>query len=116
MLRWDPERFEAKDLPDIDAILGVLHPGPETLRHLLCENPFRYAKASGPLTVATDAIESNTRSFLSRHLPSVSYESIVAEANHRFANQMQRANLKLEPINDVDLRTKITPVVDLDLG
>lgn len=115
MLRWDTERFEAKDMPDIDAIIEALHPGSETLRALLCENPFRYAKASGPLSIATDAVESNTRFFLSRHLPSVSYESIIVEASQKFAKQMQRANLSLTPLNDVDLRTKITPV-DMGMG
>ncbi len=115
MLRWDTERFEAKDMPDIDAIIEALHPSSETLRGMLCENPFRYAKASGPLAIATDAIESNTRLFLSRHLPSVSYESILVEASQKFAKKMERANLSLTPLNDVDLRTKITPV-DMGMG
>jgi len=115
MLRWDSERFEQKDMPDIDAIIAVLHPSSETLRAMLCENPFRYAKASGPLAIATDAIEANTRRFLSRHLSNVSYESILIEAHERFAKKIVRSNLSIAPLTDVDLRTKITPV-DLDMG
>ncbi len=105
MLRWDME--------DIDEIIRVLNPGIDTIRNLLCENPFRYVQATGPLSVATEALESNTRTFLARHLPGISYEAIVRESNQKYAKQMQRANLNITRVNDVDLRTKITPV---DLG
>lgn len=115
MLRWDTERFAEKDIADIGEIIAAIKPSTETLRGLLCENPFRYAKAVGPLAVATNAIETNTRLFLNHHLPNVSYESIVAEANERFAMKLERANLSITPVTDVDLRTKITPV-DMDMG
>ena len=115
MLRWDLDRFATKDLQDIDEIIRVLNPGIDTIRNLLCENPFRYVQAAGPLSVATEALDSNTRTFLARHLPGISYEAIVREANQNYAKQMQRANLNITRVNDVDLRTKITPV-NLGMG
>ncbi len=110
MLRWDSVRFEEKDIVDIDEIVKVLNPSIDTIRTLLCENPFRYAQASGPLSVASEAIERNTRLFLERHLPGNSYEAIVREANIRFSKKLQRANLNLIRQKDVDLRQKLKRV------
>lgn len=111
MLQWDIERFSAKDMADIDEIILTINPSSETIRGILSENPFRYAKAAGPLKMATDAIEANTRLFLTRYLPGVSYDSIVIEANQKYFVAMERAGLTLSTRLKADrIRRMIVPL------
>ncbi|MSU49381.1 MAG: hypothetical protein EXS37_09900 [Opitutus sp.] len=49
LLRYDEERFIAKDQPDIEQIIALLEPVGATLINLLTENPARFARLSGRL-------------------------------------------------------------------
>lgn len=115
LLRWSGKDFAERDWPDIEKIVDSIKPSEESLKKLLIENPYRYNKASGPMTVATDAIERNTREFLEGFLPDLPYERLPQLAYANLENKLGHAYLRPLPIPNVDLRTKIKPV-SLDLG
>jgi hypothetical protein len=115
LLRWSGKDFAQRDWPDIRKIVEVLQPTEDTLKKLLTENPFRYAKGTGPMSVATDAIEGNTRAFIEEFLPDMTYESLAQLAFANLEKKLGRAHVHPLPIPNVDLSTKIRQV-PLDLG
>ncbi len=110
MLRWSDQDFAEKDWPDIKEIVAKLKPSPDTLKKLLTENPFRYLKGTGPMTVATDAIEANTRTFLAEFLPEVTFGELTRLAYTNLEKKLNKAHLRPSPIPNVDLSKKIRPI------
>jgi hypothetical protein len=115
LLRWSARDFAEKDWPDIGKIIEAINPSGETLTKLLTENSFRYNKATGPMTIATDAIERNTRAFLEEYLPDVTYEKLSQLAFNKLESNLGSASLRPALIPNVDLSTKIRRV-PLDMG
>jgi hypothetical protein len=115
LLRWSAKDFAEKDWPDLGKIIEAIKPSSETLIKLLIENSFRYNKAAGPMTIATDAIERNTRAFLEEYLPDISYEKLSQLAFGKLESSLSSAHLRPIPTPNVDLSTKIRPV-SLDMG
>jgi hypothetical protein len=113
LLRWDQEKFEAKDQPDIEIIIETLNPSKTTLHTLLTENPFRYNKIQGPLSIASDAITRNTQWFLTNYLSKTTLPDIKNDAEQRYTQQLAKAGLL--PIPNVDIREKIKPMSPLGL-
>ncbi len=113
LLRYDEQRFIAKDQPDIGHIIARLEPDPDTLGNLLTENPARYARLPGRFTAQADAIERNTRWFLHHFLPQLTFEDIVRRTGDRAVAPATKAGLlpappKLTPIR-TDLRQQLDP-------
>jgi hypothetical protein len=109
LLRWSDKDFAIKDWPDIKAIHAILQPTKNTLKKLLTENPARFTKGIGPIAAVTDAIETNTRTFIAEFLPGTTYEKLAETAYINLTNQLEQAHL-LPPIPNVDLQQKIKPL------
>ncbi|MGH7944320.1 MAG: DUF6036 family nucleotidyltransferase [Opitutaceae bacterium] len=93
LLRYNEERFLEKDLTDIEQIILHLKPDQNTLINLLIENPARYARLSGRFASQADAIERNTRVFLSSFLPELTFEEIVRRTGDRAVEGATAAGL-----------------------
>ncbi len=110
LLRWSDRDFAERDWPDIKAIVSALQPTEDTLKKLLTENPFRYTKGTGPMAIATDAIDANTRAFIAEFMPDTTYEKLAELAFANLAKKLGRAHLLPLATPNVDLRQKIKPV------
>ncbi|MBI4626742.1 MAG: hypothetical protein HY736_26415 [Verrucomicrobia bacterium] len=113
LLRYDEERFIAKDQPDIEQIIAQLEPNEASLINLLTENPARYARLMGRFAAQADAIERNTRWFLHRFLPQLTFEDIIRQTGDRAVAPASKAGLlpsapKLTRIQ-TDLRPQLNP-------
>jgi hypothetical protein len=112
LLRFSEERFLEKDLPDIEQTVQHLRPDRDTLLSLLTENPARYARLAGRFASQADAIERNTRLFLSTFLPGMSFEEIVSRTGDRAMEVATKAGLlpKSSALGKLttDLRSQMT--------
>jgi hypothetical protein len=95
LLRRDPDRFQQKDIPDIEAILGKLHPSDKTLERLLTENYTRYLEDPRDHVQPTgyESVMANTRWFLSKYLPEQTLEQIIDSAYRRQSQALASARL-----------------------
>ncbi|MBX3749124.1 MAG: hypothetical protein KF897_03460 [Opitutaceae bacterium] len=100
--RLQADRFEAKDQPDIDAIISTFHPTSKALVDILTENPSRFRMASEE---EEKAMTRNTHWFLKKFLPSYTFQQIKRLALERRSDELRSAGMA--PLDNINLHTKL---------